>query len=132
MALRTGLKQNDVQLLVKALRKGYSWPEAREMLTGIEPRAIEAHRDFVEDLASKPLPEEITDETTPRYTKRDVEEMLAAKTGKPSDSKVMDELAKLKAELEKALKANADLKEKVEFLEDAEPAKQPTPAKTGK
>lgn len=115
MPIRSGLKNTDKQRLVKLLRAGYSWPQAKSAMTGIDPAAVEGHKEWALAEMEKPSPEEITEASSPRFTEDDLEE-----AGKDAAAKAE---AKFKAEIERLQKLNADLQKKVEFLDDP---KKPT------
>jgi hypothetical protein len=115
MPIRTGLKNTDKVRLVNLLRAGYSWPEAKAAMTGIDPAAVDGHKEWAVTEAKKPSPEARTAATTPRFTEDDLEDAKA-------DAEVKAE-AKFKEEIERLQKLNADLQKKVEFLDDGKPSK---------
>jgi peptidoglycan hydrolase CwlO-like protein len=126
---RKGLRYNDVNVLVRAVRAGLSWDEAKAQLPGIDEAALDAYREHVEAEAAKTPPVEQKVRLTADESEELAQEVKDLQAQLAEAVKERDEAgeqaAKLNADLNELREENAKLKAEIEsLLIDDKPTKK--------
>lgn len=127
---RKGLRYNDVNVLVRALRAGMSWSEAKAQLPNIDEAALDGYREHVEEEAKKApvveqkvrLSADESDELAQEVRSLQAQLVELAK----ERDEAGDRAAKLNADLNDLREENAKLKSEIEslLLDDGKPTKK--------